>query len=191
MHHHRLGALALSSSLLVLLGCADRSETHLTAPLSPAAPLLSTTYGATLLECPVSETRTASTTIGALGGTLQLDGHRVAVPKGAVLAPTTFTITVPASNYVDVELRAGSGGSATFRQPVSVTLSYDRCTRSNIRKEDLRIYHVDQATKAILADMGGVKDPQARTVTTSTSHFSGYAIGVNRSGDEDDGTGGG
>lgn len=62
---------------------------------------------------------------------------------------------------------------------MSITLSYDRCTRNNIRKEDLRIFHVDPATKTILADMGGVDDPAARTVTTSSGHFSGYAIGVN------------
>ncbi|HLM67112.1 MAG TPA: hypothetical protein VK358_06280, partial [Longimicrobium sp.] len=85
-------------------------------------------------------------------------------------------VTVPASQYMRVDITAGNGQHYQFQKPVSMTLSYARCTRSNIAKENLRIFYVDDAN-AILQDMGGTDDKTARTVTTGTDHLSGYVIG--------------
>ncbi len=159
-----------------LAACApDAGPSRLTAP---AAPSLSTTYGATLVECPTSETHTATATVGPTGGVVSVGAHRMVVPPLAVVGlAKTFTLTVPASNYMEVQIRAGNQEHFQFLKPVSVTLDYSRCTRNNIEKRDLRVLYVDPVTKQILQDMGGVDDKNARTVTIDTDHLSGYAIG--------------
>lgn len=179
MNRFRASApLAAAAATLVLASCAPDAG-RISAPESALA--TSTTYGATLLECPASTTRSVSADIGVLGGTLQLDNHRLHVPRGAVMGQARrFTLTVPASNYMDVEIRADGNAHFQFDAPVSVTIDYSRCTRSNIDKQNLRIFYIDPVTKQILADMGGVDDKTNTIVTTDTDHLSGYAIGQGR-----------
>lgn len=162
---------------LIPAGCSEAA----TAPQvqEPAsASYSSTTYGATLLECPVEVTRSVSATVGAAGGVLELDGHRLSIPLGAVLAPTRFTLTAPASNYVELDVRAGASEHYQFRKPVQLAISYERCTRGNIDRSDLHIYYVDGDTKEVLEDLGGFDDKAARVVTSSTDHLSDYALGA-------------
>ena len=172
-------ALKQRISLLALValaagGCQDSTV----APTpQPEALRTSSTYGATLLECPVGVTRSTSATIGLLGGVLELDGHRLVIPAQALLLPTEFTLTVPASNYVEIDVRAAGHEHFDFLEPVALTISYDRCTRSNIDDETLRVYHLDDGSKAILEDLGGSDDKALRAVTTSTDHLSDYALG--------------
>lgn len=168
-----LPAVVLATALAA---CApDAGPSRLTAP---DAPSLSTTYGATLIECPASETQSATASIGPLGGEVRVGAHSMVVPPLAVAGlGETFTLTVPASNYLEVRIRAGDREHFQFEKPVTVTLDYSRCTRSNIDKADLRVLYIDPATKQILEDMGGVDDKDARTVTIGTDHLSGYAIG--------------
>ena len=162
---------------LALASCADAVQP--TAPRAPETALRSTSLGPTLIECPTSVTKSKSAVIGPVGGVIELDGHRMAVPLGAVKGLKQFTLTVPASNYMEVDLKAGGQEHFQFDRPVSITIDYSRCTRSNIDGRELRIFYVDPVTKAILADMGGVDDKTARVVTTSTDHLSAYSIGVN------------
>lgn len=170
---------------VALASCSD-----LVVPsAAPETPRLSSTTGATLLECPKETADSAGALIGPLGGTLQLNGHEVTIPLNAVLLPTQFRLVEPASNYMEVQVRAGDQEHFQFQRPVSLRISYARCTRSNIEKASLRIYHTDETTKAILADMGGTDDKTARVVTTSTDHLSGYTIGT-PSKEEADSTGG-
>lgn len=170
----RISVLALL--VAALAGCMDSATAPAAQP--PSEPLRTTTaYGATLLQCPVDVTRSTSLTIGFLGGTLELDGHRVLIPLGAVLAPTEFTLSVPASNYVEIDVRAKGQEHFEFLEPVALTISYNRCTRSNIDKESLHVYYVDSESKTIIEDLGGADDKILRTVTTSTDHLSDYALG--------------
>lgn len=175
---------ALCAAAATLASCADGAGT-LTAP---EAASLATSTGPTPLECPTAVTRSTTGTIGLLGGVLELDGHRVVIPADAVLVPTEFTLTVPAGNYVKIDVKAAGEEHFQFRKPVSLTLSYARCTRTNIDRETLRIYYVDSQTNAFLEDMGGTDDKAGRKVSTGTDHFSGYLIGQGRT---DDGSGDG
>lgn len=168
---------ALSLAAVFATSCADGSDGPLTGPEGPS---LATSTGPSPLECPVATTTSKTALIGLLGGAIELNGHRVMIPAEAVLLPTEFTMTVPASNYVKVDITAAGQEHFQFRKPVSLTLSYARCTRTNIDKETLRIYYVDSQTNAIIDDMGGTDDKTARTVTTGTDHFSGYLIGQGR-----------
>lgn len=161
---------ALIAAFLVA-GCAD-------GPAAPfeLQPQAAVTAGALLVECPTDIARSASRTLGLLGGTLEVDGTRITIPAFAVLLPTEFTLTLPASNYMEVDIRAGGAEHFTFEAPVSVAIDYSRCTRSNIDKAALSVWHIDTQTKALLENMGGVDDKQARTVTFQTDHLSGFSI---------------
>lgn len=174
MTRNTLRVAALSLAAAFAASCADGSAGPLTGPEGAS---LATSTGPAPVECPVSTTRSTTATIGLLGGALELDGHRVVIPAEAVLAPTEFTLTVPASNYVEIDIKAAGQEHYQFRKPVSLTLSYARCTRTNIDKEALRIFYIDSRSKALIDDMGGTDDKTARTVTTGTDHFSGYVIG--------------
>lgn len=164
-------SLAVVTAALLLGACADGEV------LSPSNPSLSSSTGPTLLECPVDTSTSVTATIDLLGGTLELDGHRVTIPANAVLLPTEFTLTVPASNYLKVSVTAAGEEHFEFLEPVSLTLSYERCSRSNIDKADLTVWYVS-SSDVLLENMGGTDDKVAREVTTTTDHLSDYALGT-------------
>ena len=111
-----------------------------------------------------------------LGGSVSLRGHSVALPLGAVLLPATIGITEPAGQYMRIDLSANGQDHWQFQVPLSVTISYARCSRANIDKGPLSVWLIDEETGELLANMGGVDDKLARTITFETDHFSGYAI---------------
>ena len=130
-----------------------------------------------LVECPTAQTLSATGTITPLvGGTIAVGGSSVVLPVGAVSVPTVITLTVPASSYVEVELRANGLEHLVFALPLRVTIDYSRCTRTDINQKPLAAWHIDTDTKALLEDMHGTDDKSARTVTFTTGHFSSYAI---------------
>jgi hypothetical protein len=168
----RFAALALSA--LALASCGDAGAGALTAPDARRA---GGSLGPQLIECPSETTVSSSALVGPLGGTVSVGGHSLVIPPLAVLLPTQFTVTAPASSYLELDIRAGSQEHYTFQKPVSLTLSYARCTRSDIDKAPLKVFYIDGASNAILEDMGGTDNKAARTVTVGTGHLSGYAIG--------------
>lgn len=129
-----------------------------------------------LVECPSSTTYETSGSVLPLGGTVSLRGHSVALPLGAVLAPVEIGITEPASRFMMIDLSANGQDHFQFLAPITVTISYARCSRANIEKGALSVWLVDPATGALLQNMGGVDDKLTRTITFQTDHFSGYAI---------------
>lgn len=163
--------LALFALPAVLVACADDSAT----PLEPAVATLSAT-GSTLVECPTDETRAVTRTVDLQGGTIELDGHSITLPLGAVLLPTTITLTVPASRFVEVEITANGAESFEFEAAVDITISYQRCTRSNLDRDALTVWQIDPGTKALIEHMGGFDDKVARAVTFGSDHLSGFAI---------------
>lgn len=157
--------------ILLLAGCADTSPTEMTE--SPA----SISSGPVLVECPTDVTRSVSVKIDPVnGGELELDGHRLTVPPLALLLETEFTLTVPASRYVEVHITANGEHGFEFLKTAGITISYARCTRSNIDKVQLTAYKIHPETKALLKSMGGRDDTLLRSVTFSTDSLSAYAI---------------
>lgn len=161
-------------ALLALAACETAGPTASTPEEPPV--LLATTTGSVLVECPTDTELRTSETITGLGGTVTLGGHQVKIPAGALLEPTEITLVEPVSNYMKIHVLAGGSETFTFLEPVEITLSYERCTRSNIDKEPLEVWHVDEVTNELLENMGGVDDKDARAVTFTTDHLSGYAI---------------
>jgi hypothetical protein len=132
--------------------------------------------GPTLINCPAGEAQTASALIGPLGGVLAAGNTQVVIPANAVLSPTTFNLTVPASKYVEIEVTTDASEHYVFAQPVVVTLDYGRCGRSNILRAPLTAWNIDPDTKALLEPMVSVDNKLTQTVTFTTLHFSGYAV---------------
>ena len=163
----RLGAATL---LLTTLSCG---EEHATGVVDPKT---SSSSSPTLVECPTTETRTTQAIIGPLGGTVSLGGTSIRIPLGAVTVSTLITVTVPASRFVEVDVRANDLTAFLFRTPVSVTIDYSRCNRSDIDQAPLTVWYIDSATKELLENMGGRDDKARRRITFETGHLSGYAI---------------
>ena len=164
-----IGALA---SVALVAACVE--------PLSPAATAShsssNVSSGPVLVECPVDQTVSASKLITPLGGTISAGGATISIPVGAVLLPTTIQVTVPASQYMEVDITANGASHFTFQTPVTVSVSYARCTRSDIDKAPLSVWYIDSQTKALLQNMGGTDDKAARSITFVTDHLSGYAV---------------
>jgi hypothetical protein len=129
-----------------------------------------------LIDCPPGPGQSATALIGPLGGVLAVGGTQVVIPANAVLSPTTFTLTIPASKYVEIDVTTDASEHYVFAQPVVVTLDYGRCGRSDLLRAPLTAWNIDPQTKALLEPMVSVDDKLAQTVTFTTVHFSGYAV---------------
>lgn len=156
----------------VLPACADIDST---APLAPADAALASS-GPVLVECPVETEESTTGSLGALGGSIQLKGHRLSLPTLAVQRPTEFGLAAKVSNYMELDIRANGQSSFQFGKVVTITIDYSRCTRSNIDQAPLSVWQIDPDTKALIEYMGGVDDKDNRTVTFETDHLSTYSI---------------
>jgi hypothetical protein len=164
------------AALAVLGACGDQNPTE---PIRPtgggSAGLLSS--GPKLVECHTDESLSQTAIIDALGGTIALGGTSVVFPAGALLGPTTVTLTIPASRYVEIDIE--TDGQKEFLdellRPI-VTIDYSRCARSDVLWKPLSAWYIDSDTKELLENMLGVDNKLTRSVTFRTHHFSGYAI---------------
>ena len=157
-------------AFILFTGCTEQ------APTEPEASQLSAQSDPSLLVCPSNQTKVATGVIGALGGSVSVDGSRITLPPGAVLEPTTITLTVPASQYMEVDITANDAEHFDFLVPATVTISYARCTRSNINQAPLSVWYIDSVLKTLLQNMGGFDNKLLCTVTFTTDHLSGYSI---------------
>jgi hypothetical protein len=177
---HRRTRLHLAfAAVLALLGGASCSSDTLTAPQPPArGDLLGISFGSpSLITCTSPGTSQSVTSlIGPLGGVLAVGNTQVIIPADAVLSPTNFTLTVPASKYVEIEVTAEGTEHFLFAQPVTVVLDYSRCSRWDLNLKLLTAWNIDPVTKAMLEPMVSVDNKLLRTVTFTTLHFSGYAV---------------
>lgn len=153
-----------------LAGAAPVGSVGLMVPASgPAVP--------TLLRCePAAVSHSVSSVIGLLGGTLQIGNTRVVIPENAVPAPTVFTLTVPQSALVEISVRAGTADHYVFQRPVVVTIDYGRCAGSLDPLRPVTAWHIDESSKRLLENMGGLDLRPSSTITFVTGHLSGYAV---------------
>ena len=183
MRHHRssLFRAALSVGLITALAaCADTGPTAPSAASSRVAtPSLAASRPANkppLLVCPGGRLQQASAVIGPSGGTLALGGHLMVVPEGAVPEPIEFTMTVPPSRYMEVDISAAGVEHYVFERPVAVVIDYTRCRGPQLPTSAVSVWYIDGLRKELLENMGGVDDRYSRRVQFSTNHLSSYAI---------------
>jgi hypothetical protein len=130
-----------------------------------------------LLACDAPATDSSTTgVIGPLGGLLAIGGTQVLIPANAVLVPTTFRLTIPASRLVEISVRAGSAEHFLFEKPVLVTIDYGRCAGAVPLSASLSAWHIDETSKSLLENMSGVDLRLLHTITFYTGHLSGYAV---------------
>lgn len=165
----QLSATLRSFTVATLL-CAAMScgEHHASGVIAPGAPRL--------LQCPTTQSSTSSALLTAVGGVVNIGGTSVRIPAGALASATTITLTVPASQYMEIEVDANNLTSFVFQQPISITIDYSRCPAAEASKTPLTVWHIDSQTKQLLDNMGGVDDKTTHSITFSTGHFSGYAV---------------
>jgi hypothetical protein len=170
----------LAAAFAALAGLGACGEQH------PTAPTRTTTDDASsllfwskpkLLQCGVAEPVTASAVIGVDGGTIDVGGASIVFPAGALSAPTSVTLTIPASPYVEVDIVTnGQNRFLDWRLRPIVTISYARCERSELLTRLLSAWYIDSDTKALLEWMPSLDNKLTSSVTFRASHFSGYAI---------------
>jgi len=130
----------------------------------------------TLVSCPNTVARTTQAVIGPLGGTLSLAGTTIGIPSGALSVPTLITLTIPASPYMEIDVRANDLLSFVFNRPIGVRIDYSRCTDPVVNQARLSVWHIDAQSKALLENMGGTDNKTANTIDFTTGHLSNYAI---------------
>ena len=168
----RFLSLTLVAGLAVsLAACADGP----TAPTAQVSAKKDKGRTPPLLVCPVHRTQEASAVIGPAGGTLAVGRSVMVVPQGAVSQPTEFTMTIPKSQYLEVEIDAAGYEHYVFDAPVSITLDYTRCQGKKFQDSPLSAWYIDSSTKEPLAEMAGVDERPSRLLTFWTNHLSGYA----------------
>ena len=164
------------AALAALGACSDQQPTE---PRRPTAARLDAllSSGPRLVECHSDESATASAPIGVLGGVVSIGGTSVTVPEGALGAETNVELTIPASRYVEIRLKADDQEHFSgFLKPVVVTIDYSRCNRSDLLTKPLSVWYIDSDTKELQERMGGVDNKLTQSITFTTPHFSGYAI---------------
>src|SRR6185369_10657108 len=98
--------------------------------------------------CPSTVTRQGSAVIDHKGGILEVDGNALVVPPKAVKKKTRFTMTVPASPYVEIDVSAEGVAHYTFQRPVAISVSYARCAESQLPATSMNAWWIDPATRS-------------------------------------------
>ena len=169
--------ILVTLSIGAIAACASDSVSGVGGAGSGQASLFGSLGGKpTLITCPSSETSTTTQVVSTLGGVVALDGAEISIPAGALLAPATVTVTLPASNYMEVDVSVEGADHFVFELPVSITVSYARCSRANIDRAPLSAWYIDSQTKEMLEEMPSIDNKLTRTVTFTTGHLSGYAL---------------
>jgi hypothetical protein len=165
------------AALCALSSCGDRMPTEPVGPVEGGSLLGPSPSTPKLVTCPTDQTQTESAVIGPLGGVLSIGGTKVVFPAGALLGLTTVTLTIPASPYVEIDIETDGANyfPNALKQP-TVTIDYSRCTRTDVLYKPLTAWYIDALSKELLEKMAGVDDKLTKSVTFTTSHFSGYAI---------------
>lgn len=184
---------ALPALLLALVASGCDRNADLAAPATLDVPGASEARGkpapvssGTLLEVAPAEVVTVAQIIDRHGGELKAGGHMITVPRGAVLEPTLFTMTVEGDGHLSVDLTAtredAQGdvidvGAAGFGKPVTLKMSYAAAeTVSDPAK--LKIFWlVDGTASGSLVPQPTLIDQSSKWLIAHLRHFSKYAVG--------------
>lgn len=182
----RVTELRLALALLAVTACSADVTSSVPHDVRPAggagSPSLvpdllgADTSGTALIQCPTSTTQSVTSRIGLAGGVLAIGNTTVVIPLGAVLFPQDFTLTVPASQYAEIRVRAGGAEHYLFQTPISMTIDYSRCASPALDRHALSVWNIDENSKALLEPMVSVDAKLTHTVVFTTIHLSGYAV---------------
>lgn len=163
-----LVAMAIGASLVACAADAIVGESTTSAALRLGGP--------SLIQCPTNQSSTAQAVVGPLGGLVNVGGTSIQIPAGALLSPANVTVTIPESQFMEIDISVEGVEHFIFELPVVVTLSYARCNRSNFDMTPLSVWYIDSETNDLLEPMGGIDNKLLKTITFTTGHLSGYAV---------------
>jgi hypothetical protein len=178
----KFALLPLLTVALALGGC-ERVE----LPGTPSVPEFSSAGLHALHKVPERvRTATAGSTSGAIigpeGGTIELAGHRLTVPAGAVTRPTRFSMRLVGNGYVEVDLRAAQASAAGgetdvgkrgFARPVVLSLSY---AQAQVPEDLSRVVIAWVKPDGTLQPLTSEHDAQKQSIAAELDHFSGYVL---------------
>jgi hypothetical protein len=184
-------AAVIAISAAAVSSCEQGTAPRLDAPPASAASLSAASTPVLVRErTTLPDVLSLTHLIGVNGGTVQLAGHALELPAGALLQPTLVTLRIVPSGYIEMEATAVTSGllgrvinigARGFEKPVKLHLTY-------VRAVDLASQ--DEARLTILKKVGGYDnvanfiriestvDTQRRIVTAELDNFSGYMMAV-------------
>ena len=184
----RRGILLVLPTLLagLLLSSCERPAPAPESPTAPAAAAHSSSLSSyTRIEgripAEIADLQ-VSKLIGVEGGSVNLAGHTITVPAGAVDQPTVFTLTLATNGHVEVDLSAtvtdllGNAvdtGSKGFRKPVTLSLTY--AWASNV-SDPSRLLILRLLDNGKVEALPSTVQPTGKTVTVQLDHFSKYCL---------------
>jgi hypothetical protein len=177
-----------AAALVILAACGEaptRPAASVSRSVSPASLAANASGASSLLACGIATPATQSAVIGPKGGSIVVAGASLVIPGGAVSEATTFTVTVPASPYVEVDVRANGYEHFQFDHPVFISLDYSRCSDAAIGTQALRAAWIDTQSRDLLDIMNAVDVRKDKQVRLLTDHLSGYIL-LSRSGERGD-----
>lgn len=175
----RPSGLTVAIPVLVLAlgaGCSDTEPARSLAPQPMLSAGSTVQPDAWLASCGTDVSAIASATIGPEGGVLSAGTAVLFIPPEAVRTPTRFTIQPLAGRALRVRITARGRERFGFARPVAVMIGYAHCSRQELLRGNVSVWHVDDATNAPLERMPTVHDRQNSTVGFLTTHLSTYAV---------------
>jgi hypothetical protein len=160
----------LVGAAAVVLSCREP------APAGPdlRVPTLEASQGNSptgLLQCRPLAYDSVTQMIGRTGAVLRVSKHTLSIPRLALTRPVKITVVVP-SDTVNV-IRFQPEG-LVFDAPVTLTMSYVNCS-TGASTDPRQIAYVDSSLTAVEYEPS-VDDAWGRKVTSTLTHFSGYAV---------------
>jgi hypothetical protein len=167
-------ALVVALCLSLALACGDHAPTAVQAPAQqPEASLIGALLGPTgLLKCSNLPYASNTKTIGSLGGSISAGPHTLVIPPGALLAPTSITMTAPTGLGVNAVKFQPEG--LQFRAPAMLTMSYSNCSLFG-KLLPKRIAYTDDNLN-ILYYLVSLDNLLSKYVTGKVNHFSDYVV---------------
>jgi hypothetical protein len=178
----RLGS-AFGLALTVLVAGCERGNVSAPEATGPVAGARVSAAGVHMMRSAMpGKRKVAVRLIGAEGGTIELSGHRLRVPAGAVSEPTLFKVTTADDQTIKVDLlatRRGTRGrdedvgSRGFTQPVTLEITYASAQDVGDPGELAIAWVKDDGT---IVPLPSAVNRDAQTVSADLEHFSGYAL---------------
>jgi hypothetical protein len=128
-------------------------------------------------RCGFAKRDSTTKPVGKGTTTVNLQGHQLKIPPGAAPVGTEITLSVPASERVEVHVQANGQEHFQFDAPVELTISYARCRDEDLPAGDIHIFRLTDDGSDIQEDLGGKDDRRGKKVSTDLDHLSGYLIG--------------
>ncbi|MBV9772455.1 MAG: hypothetical protein JO040_00805 [Gemmatimonadetes bacterium] len=176
--------------VLALWSCDSTGGRELQAVTGPRENIVGSVLGSVgryrLVGASGVSTGSVTAVIGSQGGTLQLGEHELAVPAGAVTAPTVFTLRVDDGEHIRVDLTAtrtlATGevvdvGARGFGRPLRLKLGFARASDSFDPNQLRIVWARPDGTLEVLATE---VNPSGKQLRADLQHFSGYAVAVPR-----------